>query len=227
MLALLVGLLFSDMLKVAVLDTGYNVSNKEIPVCSTGSRDFSGTTMNDTSNHGRHITQVIHDNVKSKKRYCQIIIKYDHMNSVTYYKALEYISKDLTDIKVLNLSIASAVYSDEDKVRDKINLEKEKTLIKKIVNRGVIINVAAGNHGKYIPLGKDCNVFPACSHVDVTVVSYRDVFSRANYGPFVDVYERGYKVRSKEGISTGSSIATAIHTGKTINKLLGEKYGSN
>lgn len=226
--------------RVAVIDTGYNTNKVTFPLCKDGHIDLTGTGFNDTYNHGKIISQLIADN--ASKPHCQVIVKYlDYFSSVdaleTLAAALYHVQTKIKKVDIVNISSSSGLspYNNKDLefyiktgiknanivlLGDKNlkNVLRERLMIKMLLDNGVKVVVASGNKAEQIK-DSNCNIFPACHDPRIIVVGYKhDRFKRSNYGNFVDVYENGFKLKTVQGNMTGSSGATAIHTGKLIGK---------
>lgn len=224
-LPLLISLSFS-MIKVVIIDTDFNPSNKDIPMCVEGVVEFDKVKTG-ASKHGAKIAQKILD-ISGKNTHCQIHITFSPNDIESYLSALEYTLK-IDNIDILNMSISSKPYSIFELTRIKHNtkiIKKEKEILEKLLQKNVSINVSAGNDGVLVTKNF-CNVFPACISPKLNVIGYKFKDKISNYGDFVDSWEDGYKVTSKEGSMTGSSISTAIYTGKNVLKLYKERNGRN
>jgi subtilisin family serine protease len=220
-------------IKVAVIDTGLDESllNKDY-LCKTGHKDFTGTSLVDRSGHGTHISGLIDQNVKDmfiengetvpnilakKVNYCQIILKFydplSHENIGPTIQSLRYAIELKVDY--INYSAGGNSFSME-----------EKKLIKKALDLGIKVIVAAGNDGLDLSV---YSYYPANHDSRLVVVgnmkNAREHNISSNYGPNVKVWEIGTNRVSfglNGGMSrmTGTSQATAIHTGKMIRKSL-------
>jgi hypothetical protein len=234
---------FAVLVKVAVIDTGYNKEQNEFTQCSDMGKDLTGTGMQDLSNHGDHISHILEYKTKYPSKYCQAVIKYvDAKNPVSSLlsvensiKAFEYVYENRKQIKLINYSSSGfekvSTQELEEYIQDKRKslpiskpylrlLLKERLIIKELLNEGVKIVVAAGNEGREI---KDnyCNVFPACHDDRIIVVGYKHSPEfKSNYGKFVDYYEDGYKIKTLSGEITGSSAAAAIRSAKELDTLI-------
>lgn len=223
----------SGKIRVAVIDTGIDKAflDKDF-LCKSGHKDFTGTSIIDSSGHGTNISGLIDQNVKElfiengnnvasilskKAEYCQIILKfYDpsfHENIEPTIEAFKYAIQLKVDF--INYSAGGNSFSME-----------EKKLIKKALDMGITVIVAAGNDGldlsthSYYPANHDSRL--------VVVGNMKNSKERnvtSNYGPNVKVWEIGTSRLSfglNGGISkmTGTSQATAIRTGKMVRRSL-------
>lgn len=244
---ILIGILFpifesisrADMLKVAIMDTGLDLEDPRFKylLCSYGHKDFTGEGIQDDDTHGTHIAGLIKVNAGFYNRdYCLIIVKWLGLkrhkeNTVkAYMEALKYISEVKPDI--VNISGGG------------ISLENEYTIIKSIPS--TVFVVATGNRGLDMKINKNNRYYPASLTFDrsiknvVPVGSLTDKGLRvgsSNYGAPRMQWEIGDDVVSTfpewycqkfgntiprshgcMGIMSGTSMATAVHTGKLIKK---------
>jgi len=192
--------------KVAMLDTGLYKYQEDSPAaCKDGHFSYS-SDIYARHPHGPNIFGLIASNLDIKK-YCIVSIKYyDAKNSENYVKAL-YQTLNIPGLVGLNLSLSS-----------KGALSSEIFVLKKLVSQGVLIIAAAGNNGEIVD-NQNCDYYPACIKKElpalVVVGSSTGVYGN-RYTGFDMVYEDG----TKKGLGslTGTSQATAIHTGKRFSK---------
>jgi subtilisin family serine protease len=207
---------FSKEIKVAVIDTG--IDNQVGKICKDGNIDFSGTNSNDSFGHGTHIAGLIIKNAKNAN-FCLYNLKYydPAMHGGDSLKAIISALKKAIDLNVDIINISAGGFS---------SVEEEKSLIKLALDKGIKVIVAAGNEATN--LDKDCNYFPACYDNRLIVVgnlTKTGVKSNSsNYGSIVKTWEIGTNVVSslpnqKSGELSGTSQATAIFTGKTLNSM--------
>jgi len=221
--ASLIALLFcsrslGSTIKVAVIDTGIDAASSH-DLCTFGHKSFvnNSSPLKDTHGHGTHIAGLI-SKYAGKGDWCMVAIKY------------------AIDLKVDYINISGGGFQPND---------GEKALIIKALNKGIKVVVAAGNgddNHVAVNLDKDCSYFPACYDKRILVVgNLKDTdsnpdfvtwsgekLSRApssNYGSYVKRWEVGTNVEStlpgnRRGRMTGTSQATAIVTGKLLNKAL-------
>lgn len=191
-------------IKVAIIDTGLsNAYVKNVQLCDRGHKDFSGQGLNDTNGHGTNITGIITEHTNTTN-YCIIIIKaynFDtHKNYIT--NALQYVSN--LNVDIINLSGGGPG-----------TIEEERVAVEKILNKNILLVVAAGNDG--INLDENCNYYPACYDKRVIVVGANKSYS--NYGTPVHVIRTGEDVSGFGIVMHGTSQATALQTSKIINIL--------
>lgn len=235
---------------VAVLDTGINeaVSNSG-SLCKYGHKDFTNTSISDIVGHGSHISGLIDQYVKDtilvdkedvatlrgkKANYCQVIVKFLDPRTSTAKSSVVAIIKALRwaiDLKVdvINISAGGAVSN-----------KQEQLLIKKALDKGIKVVVAAGNEGCELggyylkTYGRQqykhkCTFYPAMYDNRLTVVGSVDKYGikapHSNYGSYVNNWEWGVsrisygKDQLLEEVG-GTSQATAVKTGKIIRSML-------
>jgi len=163
--------------------------------------------MKDTDGHGTHVVGLI-QKYAGKGNYCLIIVKYfdSSLNnaelSITSLKALNYVSQ--LGIPLVNISSAGMGAS-----------PYEEALIR--TTPGTLYVGAAGNHGQSL------KTFPCAYDLKNMVCVGSSTGEFSNYGKWVKFKEPGADVVStlpngKTGALTGTSMSTAIWTGKLINK---------
>jgi subtilisin family serine protease len=235
LLALLTTLLIAPLgakqLKVAVIDTGVgfkafkhkNVSN----LCEAGHKNFTKEPLYDIVGHGANVSGIISKYAQGAN-YCQIVYK--------------YWTRKLTPQQSVNNMIKAIQAAIEAKV-DFINISaggtgfyyEEMLVVKEALNRGIIIIAAAGNNGGILQsksysnfcteksnVGKIEEYYPAMYDPRIIVVGSKNELGKistfSNRGCYIDVWEVGERVSGifKRAELTGTSQATAIHTGKMI-----------
>lgn len=207
-----------DTLRVGVIDSGLDINDPRLSshLCSTGHKDFTGTGLQDNHGHGTHVVGLIQKYAKNAN-YCIIILKYWDNNakdpSTYYIRALKEASR--LGAKIVNSSGGGAGF-----------IEQEYRTIKSHPNTTYIM--AAGNDGLELREGT-CGYFPACYRLpNIIAVGAlargAGTLDSSNYGPYVDAWEIGDEVVStwpnnETHALSGSSMATAIRTGKLIYDL--------
>lgn len=203
-------------IKVVVIDTGLDTEDIRLSshICEKGNIDITEEGLKDLVGHGTHVVGLIEIHAQNAD-YCISMIKYASLHydmMGAYLQALQQAIAQNPDI--INLSLSGKIYTKE-----------EKDLICDHPN--ITFVVAAGNEG--IDIDKD-PVYPAslgCKNIRVVggldKKGYR--YSLSNYGKNVKYYEDAVDVLStlpngEEGSKTGTSMSTAIYTGK----LVYEKY---
>lgn len=199
-----------EFLTVAVIDTGLD---KDIlsqgyskGICKYGHRDFTGKGLHDVNGHGTNVSGLIHKFAQGSK-YCQVILKTYHDKNTGakfFTKAIEY----AINLKVDIINISGGGSSS--------NMSEYKA-VKKALNNGIKLIFAAGNNAQH--LGVEGNYFPAMYDDRITVVGSK-TGEYSNTGEYLDAWENGTNQAGSYGWRmTGTSQATAIHTGKTIRSL--------
>lgn len=215
-------------LAIAVIDTGIDPS---VPhQCKFGSRDFTvdqkdkkaRKNATDVHGHGSHVSGLIVQQA-GDSGYCIVALKY-------------YSEANPGSVNLRNMKLAIQ-YAINIKV-DYINISGggpeadpgERSLIKKALDKGIKVVVAAGND--HDDLDKACVYFPACYDPRLVVVGNLEVFNdktdrcpSSNYGKHVNRWEVGTDLKStlvggKTGSMTGTSQATAVATGKLVHAAL-------
>ena len=218
-------------LRVAVIDTGIDPELMNSPfLCTSGHKDFTGTSLKDNHGHGTNISGLIDQYAKdmviedgwSKEdviveplNYCQIILKFydpkqDNANNLKQeIAAIKY----AIDMKVDMINISGGGVD---------RAEIEVKAVKGALDVGIIMVVAAGN--ERADLAKQ-PYFPASADSRLHVVGNLDHnlvrAPSSNYGDEVNAWEIGVeRVSYNKDPMTGSSQSTAVKTGKLIRQLL-------
>lgn len=204
--------LVSSKIKVAVVDTGLNLKDPRFQsvLCPTGHKDLTGEGIQDVHGHGTHMAGLIKQYAKDAD-YCLIIIKYfpgKNGPAASVYKAFQHAKDVGADFVNLSGGGIGPEQGESGVILDTPN---------------TIFVVAAGNGAQN--LDENCNYFPACYLFrNILIVGALGTNGKrypiSNYGNVVDAWELGENVLSTlpngTGYLTGSSIATAIHTGKLV-----------
>lgn len=214
-------------LRVAIIDTGLDVNDPRFSnrLCETGSKNFVSTeTMNDLMGHGTHVAGLIKKNAKDAN-YCLLIFKFyenDAQGSLTINRmtaAIQEAVKQHAD--VINISAGGPQFS-----------EDEYLLIKN--NPQIAFVVAAGNDGRNVDIPGN-EYYPASYWLknEFVVANMDDNRNRAvtsNWGKKVK-WQYGENVLSTlpcafvngevicEGRMSGTSMATAIYSGKLVDSI--------
>lgn len=203
------------LLRIAVLDSGYNVSKlSNIKLCDEP-KDFTGTGIKDSIGHGTHIANIIADRLKDKN-YCILIVKwYDPKVNPDYL--IFYTMKAILYAAVKNTNIINYSAGGDSFRQD------EKDLFEEAIKGGITIFVAAGNDGKN--LDKDCNYYPACYNLPGMNVVGNLKNTTSNYGKIVNKWNDGNMIYADKGNGimepmTGTSQACALQTVKEALKRL-------
>jgi hypothetical protein len=190
----------SNEIKIAVLDTPANLEG--VKMCE----DSPNKRYSKPQRHGTNIVHIINDRVKHLPvcfYYFDVLNENGGFSVFSYFFALRFMDKVKPD--VVNMSFSG---------RNQIKIEQ--TYVAKLLERGVKVNVAAGNDS--LDLDEECSVFPACIDPRITVVGSKGS-SFSNYGAVVDVLEDGNSVVGGGYVASGTSQATALHTAKVVIEL--------
>lgn len=205
----------SEITRVAVIDTGIDFTHPYLKThkCTSGHKDFTGTTLDDIEGHGTHVAGLITRYAKNSP-FCLVSLKYYVKEShpdTTVIRLSDAIQEAATlGIKIVNLSGGGNLFD-----------EREYNLIKD--NQDIDFIVAAGNGDKNLDI---YDYFPASYLLpNVKVVGCKTTnnlkCSFSNYGKAIDYWELGdnvlstYPNRSWKKMS-GTSMSTAIRTGKYL-----------
>lgn len=206
--------------KVALLDTGLDVSDTRFKGHICGTYDFTNTGIEDNVGHGTHVAGIIMQYAKNEN-YCFIVMKifdrYDTPDSIASpettkaYKVIQEIHPD-----IVNFSGGGNIPVDE-----------EEFTISHLKN--TLFFVAAGNHnhdirtqmGEFYPASfKYPNLFPIGS---VGYDGHKSSFSNYGTGVFWELGELvdsflPYSINSEgHGRLSGTSMACATATGRYIH----------
>jgi subtilisin family serine protease len=219
-------------LRVAIVDTGLDITDSRFEghICPAGHKDFTGTGLQDIHSHGTFIAGLIEQNA-GPGNYCFLIYKY-------------YLESNPGSVNLDNevLALQEAVDNGADIVNfsggGPIFDEKEFLVIKN--NPKVKFVVAAGNDGQNLDLVYNA-FYPASYYLkNEVVVGNVDILGNrvpsSNYGSKVVNTQNGDNVKSFlppklcqdlnpncEGYMTGTSMSTAVKTGKLVRKILNAK----
>lgn len=216
---------FAKLIKVAVIDTGYELLDKNnVSLCEGLHADITNKTFFmknppldlHENKHGTNISWLIQDQISKEnlQNYCIIVIKYfGKKGASTEMSAIAINYAISVGANVINYSGGG---SNEDPTETK--------LIKKALDLGIIFVASAGNEGK--DLSKH-PYFPAMADPRIIVVGNKNtngiIEKTSNFGEAVDIWEVGVN-RTGGGVTlTGTSQATAVVTGKIVNNLI-SKY---
>lgn len=209
---------------VAVIDTGFSFSSdtKGVKLCQYGHKDFSSQDIfergytqtpvpKDIHGHGTNIVGLI-TKYAGNANYCIVIIK--------------FFDPKASGIVSLNNSVNSIRYAINIKA-DYINFSgggsvsdlSEQLMVKAFLNRGGKFIAAAGNEKQNIDIYP---YYPAAYDSRIVSVGSTDETGEklpsSNYGSGVRKWEIGLDQVGFGIKMTGTSQATAITTGKIINK---------
>lgn len=214
--------LASPMLKVAVVDTGIDMHNAALVshMCPDGSLDLTGEGLADRDGHGTHVAGLI-EQYAGDSGYCLVVVKYYKKggawkNAERFVQALTYAAN--LGVELINVSGGG----DDSSDLERYEIES---------HRSTKFIVAAGNDGKN--LDGAYRYYPASyGYSNIEIVGALRGTERApfsNYGSNVRAWEQGVNIMSTlpgglEGSLSGTSQATAIHTGKVVHDYIQGRY---
>lgn len=193
--------------KIVIIDTGLLVTSKMVPyLCKDDAISFVvDSPFSDPHGHGSCVAGLIAENLDPKKQ-CIVIVKFweRNMTKESLMKniagGVRYAIKIKASFINMSLSGGSPIAEEEAAIRD-------------AVKNKIKIAVSAGN--SHQNLDKRCDTYPTCykklnSKYFHVVGSSTGTYS--NTGKIVKFKEDGTKKGSPE--MSGTSMSTAIHTGK-------------
>lgn len=210
-------------LKVAIIDTGLDLTDIRFAghICEKGHFNFvdNSDKVDDLHGHGTHVAGLI-EKYAGEGNYCFLVYKYysdANPGKVNLSNEILAIKKATSEgATIVNFSGGGPEFDEEEYLAIKRNPR-------------ITFIVAAGNENENIdyPTGY---FYPASYHLqNVIVIGNINKDAKkadsSNYGKRVNATEMGVDVKSflpggKEGSMTGTSQATAIHTGKIISEKL-------
>lgn len=208
-------------LKIAVVDSGLDFTDTRLNshLCPTGHKDFTGEGLTDTVGHGTAMASLI-EQYAMDGDYCLVIYKYYSstvlglINLSREVDALRYAAKN--GVVLVNLSGGGPEFDEREflAIRD---------------NPNTLFVVSAGNDGKDLDISGN-EYYPASYYLpnESIIGNISNSYQRSstsNYGTKVSMVEIGENVivpSINGGYTTmsGTSISTAIFTGKLIRKVL-------
>lgn len=205
-------------IKIAVIDTGVNYTHlSRAYFCRDGQFDMTGRGMKDVRPHGTNVAGIITKYI-NHKTHCITMIKFFHTSATMNDLLRAMRLAEAIRPAYLNLSIHGDGYSSD-----------EQQILNRMAKRGTVIVVAAGNERNYLDFRASCATYPACykldgdMHVVGSVDTHGVLGSMSSYGPRVTDWEVGVEVEGGGLILSGTSMATAVLTGK----LAGGYYESS
>lgn len=214
---------------VVVIDSGFGFNDirDSAHLCRFGHKDFTtqqeyynrenqGNVPKDNDGHGTHIVGLINKYAQGTKiNYCIIMLKFwdsDH-NYTDNGRATTSAIKYATSIgaKIINYSGGGKEYNHD-----------EAEAVRAFLNTGGIFITSAGNNGANLDIPGN-SYYPALVDPRIIVVGNMNSSNikakSSNYGKDVRYWEVGEKVESYGMTMSGTSMSTAIKTGKIIRDL--------
>lgn len=144
-----------EPLKVVVIDTGLPRNPEQFPKCiEMENTDLTGTGIYDFDGHATNVANLIRENA-GEANVCYSFIKYT--NNDKKISDRELVENVALAFKLAYEYGADVINYSGSGVGD--NSEEKKT-IKKLLERGTAVIVAAGNDS--INFAEHCNIYPAC-----------------------------------------------------------------
>lgn len=198
------------LVKIAVLDTGYDPSATYIKYCEPP-KDFTNTTPIDRLGHGAIVSSLIASTVDKSVEYCIYSLKIlDNKDSITAFDSI---------VRALGYAITKKVDYINISFGGDFQFLPEKIEIERALNRKIRVIAAAGNEGN--DLDKRCNFFPACYDSRIVIVgnglSNENRQNKSNYGRIVSIWHNG-TIRYKNEMKTGTSFSAPLVLAKMINR---------
>lgn len=194
-----------NRIKVAVIDTGIGYfQSMEDFSCKNSHKSHIDQSIYDDHRHGTNIVSIIGESINPKTHCVESHRVWSQridgaISIVATILALESILKD-SNTKYVNISMNG--------LGSNVN---ERLLLQKLLNKGVIITVAAGNEGSNLNIA--CNAFPACygeyfNHKNFHVV--KSSLPSSNFGRVITDSYSGYKVGTPALSGTSQASAQAM-----------------
>lgn len=204
-------LIHAEQLKVAVLDTGFDLYKiNDIKLCENGLQDFSNSgTVHDThvKNHGTNIVGIINKYSKNPD-VCFYILKVFDDKATVVSTANAIIFAIAHNVHIINYSGGGIDYSKYESEAIKIFLDR----------KGIFIAAGGNNHSN---LDLKCNYYPACSDPRVTVITNTKIYSNKLKRSIKISYDGSNDFIYGEPI-WGTSQSTALATASLLNALIGK-----
>lgn len=226
--------------KIAVIDTGIDysavVNGKKILsyLCNQPVTDLTSTGIHDNHGHGTNIAAIIAQKMNVKKQ-CLLIIKWyntgDEFPKCKFSETTivpncserdEYI-KNIT-IREIDIAISNKVSYINMSVSSNAFIQEEKDILKKAVDLGIKIAVAAGNLNHNF--SDNCQDYPACYDIKSdnfkVIGSCKGVkyTSYSNFNGPVKYCRDGDNVTGAGITMTGTSQATAVFMADWISGII-------
>lgn len=207
--------------RIGLIDSGLNLLDTRLTahICPRGHHDFTGEGLSDTNGHGTAMAGLI-EQYAGKADYCLVIYKYYSVVSsgpVNLKHEVEALIQAGEDkVQIVNISSSGPDFSEDEYLAMKNNT-------------AATFVVAAGNEGRDIDIQGN-ESYPACYYLENEIVvenvdESNQRASSSNYGKKIKTVEMGINVPvlaigSGYSLMTGTSVSTAIHTGKLVRKVL-------
>ena len=182
---------------VAVLDSGINIKDVDKKRVLNGISLIGEDVNDDKNGHGTLVSKVIINNTFDNVSILPIQIA-DKNGEATLESLLFGVRKAIDlNVDVINISMAA-----EGKSSALENLINEAT------DKGIIVNVAAGNNGsdenKYFPANIESAIAVGSRDEDGQISDF------SNHGTDVDIYAQGRNIQVGDFVESGTSMSTAI-----------------
>lgn len=202
----------AKQIRIAVVDSGYNLKNFTFKLCNNNpGYDFTNTGMHDFLGHGQNISHIIGDNLKDID-YCLIPIK---VFSFPKINNIANVNKALNFLKTLDVDIVNMSFEGEGADRDELNA------INSLLKKGIFLVAAAGNGNKN--LDESCDSYPVCYSKQIIGVGNWEKEGikeeTSNFGNFVRFWEIGTHIKAGGLSRIGTSQACAEFSAKLARQL--------
>jgi subtilisin family serine protease len=168
--------LTSPSIKIAIIDTGLDLSISALKLCPKGHYNFftKGPKINNIAQHGSIVSSIIAKDLANID-YCAIIYQVDSPSGIIESAIIAALKKAAKEnVIAVNLSIVGPAY-----------YEEEKAAIQAVTTSGAKVFVAAGNDSADLSI--ECVSYPSCYGLpDVFVIGALDLdkHTRASYSNY-------------------------------------------
>lgn len=203
--------------KIAVIDTGFDFystwkEQKNIvrPIlCKRGHKSFivGDSKLNDNHGHGTHVAGIIAQYAEGQD-YCLLILKY-YADNLTFSNTLEFALNAIQyaieqNVDIINYSGGGQAYSG-----------MECYLIKKALDRGIMVITAAGNESSDL---EEKPYYPALCDPRVIAVTNMEINTQLMTGKRILKNEKPKEIRQ---------IAQSSNFGNTVRTTIFNEFGVN